>query len=98
MHTSDQQLLRRVCRRLRKVETLLNAFLAREKPKEWYTTVEFGELVDRSSYTVRGWARAGRIAAKRRGPACGKHQEWIVSHAELERFRREGLRPGTGEE
>jgi hypothetical protein len=61
--------------------------------KEYYTTAEFASLVGRAEYTCREWARTGRIRAQKRYDGHGRHKSWVISHEELVRFRREGLRP-----
>jgi hypothetical protein len=34
----------------------------------------------------------GRLAAEKKQSGRGAHSAWVISHAELERFQREGLR------
>lgn len=61
--------------------------------KEYYTTQEVAEKVDRKLYTVRQWCNNGRIAAKKKACGRGKLSEWMISHAEITRFQNEGLLP-----
>lgn len=58
-----------------------------------YTTDEVGERLDRDPYTVREWARHGRIRAEKRACGRGRSKAWVVSHEELERIRNHGLLP-----
>ena len=44
-------------------------------------------------FTVRNYCRLRRIRGLKKGSGRGKYQSWIVSHAEIERVRREGLLP-----
>ncbi|WP_254509528.1 helix-turn-helix domain-containing protein [Anatilimnocola floriformis] len=79
-----------VVERLARIEQALNLLL-RQAPKEWYTTAEVAELLQKAEFTVREWCRLGRVnAAKRRG-GRGTAKEWIISHDELQRIRNEGL-------
>ena len=55
--------------------------------REWYSVAEFADLVGKSSFTVRQWANLGRINAE----ALPNGREWRIAHAELERFRKDGL-------
>ena len=59
--------------------------------KEWYTTGEVAGLLERDPYTVREWARLGRIRAEKRPCGRGRTKEWVVSHDELQRIRNHGL-------
>jgi hypothetical protein len=59
--------------------------------KAFYTVDEFGAIVSRASFTVREWARLGRIHAEKRTSGRGKYQEWVISHEELIRYQRHGL-------
>lgn len=82
--------------RLERMESLLAALVERETVKDWYTTDEFARLVGKADFTVREWCRLGRVRAGKKGSGRGKYQSWVVPHAELLRFRREGLLPFRG--
>lgn len=60
-------------------------------PKEWFTTAEVAEKLDRSEFTVREWCRNGRINAKKRATGRGKSKDWMIHRSEIERIRNEGL-------
>ncbi len=83
----------RLRERLDKIEALLAVLVERQQVREWYTTEQFAQLVGKAEFTVREWCRHGRIAAEKRLSGRGAHPSWVVSHAELQRFQREGLRP-----
>lgn len=72
---------------------LLSLVEAQRSRKDWYTTEDVGEVLDRDPYTVREWARLGRIRAQKRPCGRGRAKEWVISHEELERIRNHGLLP-----
>jgi len=82
-----------VASRLDCIETLLSTLIEKEKPKEYYTTAEVAKLLGKAEFTVREWARGGRIWAEKRPCGRGRSREWMISHVELERIQNEGLLP-----
>ena len=80
--------------RLEKIETMLALLVGRHAVKEFYEIEEFSRLVGREPFTCREWARRGRINATKRASGRGAHSAWVVSHAELLRYQREGLLRG----
>ena len=54
-------------------------------------TREFAERVGLSDWTVRNYCRLGRLRAAKKRSGRGAHPEWVLSHEELERYRKEGL-------
>jgi hypothetical protein len=78
--------------RLERIEQLLAGLMERQTVRDWYSTEEFARLVGKAEFTVREWARLGRIHAEKRKSGRGAHPAWVVSHSELLRYRREGLR------
>ena len=81
--------------RLSKIEGLLKVLVSHTHLKEDYGTGDFANLTRRSDLTVRRWCRDGRIHASKKGSGSGTSKEWVISHEELTRYRREGLLPGT---
>ena len=79
--------------RLERIEGLLSALLERGAAKEFYEIDEFARHVGKAPFTCREWARLGRIRAEKRQSGRGAHPAWVVSHAELLRYRRDGLLP-----
>ena len=61
--------------------------------KEYYSTSEIARILSRAEFTVREWARNGRIWAEKRACGRGNTKEWMISHAELKRIQNEGLLP-----
>lgn len=61
--------------------------------KSHYSVEEFAQQVSRRPFTVREWCRLGRIHATKSMTRSGAATLWVISHEELERFRREGLLP-----
>ncbi len=78
--------------RLDKIESMLAVLVERQQVREWYSVVEFAHIVSRSEFTCREWCRHGRIHAEKKFSGRGAHAAWAISHSELQRFQREGLR------
>ena len=78
---------------LEKIVALLVVLVDRQAVKEFYEIEEFAKLVGKSCFTVREWARLGRIRADKKLSGRGAYARWVVSHAELLRYQKEGLLP-----
>jgi hypothetical protein len=78
--------------RLQKIESMLAMLMEHQQSREWYSVAEFARVVGRSAFTCREWCRRGRIHAEKKESGRGAHASWAISHAELQRFQREGLR------
>src|ERR1019366_7055573 len=74
----------------REVRDLL---LSQRTVKDFYTTAEVGVILGKAEFTVREWCRNGRVHGQKQGRGRGKHQAWVISHAELQRLQRDGLLP-----
>lgn len=79
--------------RLDRLESLLESLVERGAVKAHYSVEEFARLIGREPFTVREYARLGRVRASKKASGRGKHANWVFSHEELERFRRDGLLP-----
>lgn len=79
--------------RLENIEAMLTALIERQQAREWYTTREFARIVGKAEFTIREYCRLGRLCAEKRQSGRGAHPAWVISHAELERYRRHGLLP-----
>jgi hypothetical protein len=90
---NDTTHINELLRRLDRIESALAELLLQRKVKEWYSTAELAEILDRADYTVREWCRQGRIRAKKKPCGRGKGGEWLVSFEELTRLKNEGLLP-----
>jgi Helix-turn-helix domain len=77
--------------RLEKIEAMLTVLVERQQTREWYSVEEFARIVGRSEFTCREWCRHGRIQAEKKESGRGAHASWVISHAELLRYQREGL-------
>ena len=79
--------------RLSRIEAMLRELTQRQAVKEYYTPEEFARIVGREAFTCREYCRLGRIRAQKKASGRGKHAAWVIPHAELLRFQREGLLP-----
>lgn len=79
--------------RLDRIETLLTVLVERQTVREHYEIEEFARVVGREPFTCREWARHGRIRAEKKLSGRGAHARWVVPHAELLRYQKEGLLP-----
>ena len=77
--------------RLEKMEAMLAVLVDRQTVREWYTTHEFARTVGKAEFTVREYCRLGRLRAEKRQSGRGAYPQWVLSHAELLRYQREGL-------
>jgi len=78
--------------RLEKIEVMLAVLVERQQVREWYCVEEFSRIVGRSEFTCREWCRRNRINAEKKFSGRGAFAAWTISHAELLRYQREGLR------
>lgn len=78
--------------RLEKIEELLVVLVERAQVREWYSTAEVARALNKAEFTVREWARLGRVRAEKKS-GRGAHPAWVISHVELLRIQREGLLP-----
>lgn len=65
----------------------------RRTVKDFYEIEECAKLVGKAEFTVREWCRLGRIRAEKKLSGRGAYARWVVPHAELLRYPREGLLP-----
>ena len=91
------ELLRGLAERLARIEAGLDdvrrVVVERPATKDWYTPDEVAKILGKAKLTVREYCRFGRIHASKRRAGRGLAQEWIISAAEVERIRNEGLLP-----
>lgn len=71
----------------------LDDLVSQRKMKDFYSVEEVAERVGRTPYQVREWLRVGRMNGVKRPVGRGRHKEWQVEHAELDRYLNHGLRP-----
>jgi hypothetical protein len=79
--------------RLERIEQMLKLLVERQAVKDYYEIDEFAKLTGKAPFTVREWARHGRIHAQKRTSGRGPTAAWVVSHTEWQRYQREGLLP-----
>ena len=77
--------------RIQNIEAMLIVLVERQQVREWYTTHEFARTVGKAEFTIREYCRLGRLRAEKRQSGRGAYPQWVLSHAELERYQREGL-------
>jgi len=79
--------------RLMNIEAMISVLVERQTVKEFYEIEEFAKLVGKSCFTCREWCRRLRIKAEKKLSGRGAYARWVVPHAELLRYQREGLLP-----
>jgi len=79
--------------RLERIEAALQLLIQQKTVKDWYTTAEVAKILDKAEFTVREWCRMGRMQAEKRISGRGAFPAWVISHAELLRYQRQGLLP-----
>lgn len=79
--------------KLEQILQALRSLVEQRTVKDWYTTSEAAQVLGKAEWTVREWCRLGRVNADKRACGRGRSQEWIISHAEMERIRNQGLLP-----
>ena len=82
-----------IAQRLDRIENLLSDLLQEKQVKEFYSTGEVAEILNRAEFTVREWCRNSRILASKRKCGRGLAKEWMIRHSELHRIQNEGLLP-----
>lgn len=78
---------------MERIESMLASLIEREQVKDWYEVEEFARLVGKAPFSIREHCRLGRLKAEKRRSGRGAHAQWVISHDELLRYRREGLLP-----
>ncbi len=79
--------------RLVNIEAMLVVLVERQTVKDFYEIEEFARIVRKAPFTTREWCRLGRIRAEKKLSGRGAYARWVVPHAELLRYQREGLLP-----
>lgn len=79
--------------RMGRIEASIRKISENRPNKEFYTCAEFAKLVNRAEYTVREWARLGRLRAEKTHGGRGRKAEWRFTQAEFHRYEAEGLLP-----
>jgi excisionase family DNA binding protein len=82
-----------IAERLNRIEEMLAVLIGRQKIQDWYTTAEAAQLLGKAEFTVREWARLGRIRASKRMSGRGAYPSWAIAHEEILRYQKEGLLP-----
>lgn len=82
-----------VSAQLDRIEQTLQLLLTQKQTKEFYSTREVAELLNKAEFTVREWCRHGRVLAEKRMTGRGRSKEWMISHDEVVRIQNEGLYP-----
>src|SRR5262245_3846186 len=85
--------LQPLAERMSRLEESMLLLVEQKVVKDWYEVAEAAERLAKRPFTVREWCRHGRIRAEKRKSGRGAHPSWVISHAELLRYQREGLLP-----
>jgi len=79
--------------KLDNILAMLAVVVEKQQVREWYTTHEFAKTVGKAEFTIRSYCRMARLRAEKRVSGRGAHAAWVISHAEMLRYQREGLLP-----
>ena len=79
--------------RLGRMEASLRKLSEARPNKDFFTVAEAAKILTRAEYTVREWARLGRLRGEKTHGGRGRKAEWRFSLAELTRYQAEGLLP-----
>ena len=75
---------------------MLGSLVGKQPEKEFYSTAEVAEILGKAEFTVREWARNGRVTASKKLTGFGRSKLWSISREELLRIQNEGLLPIPG--
>ena len=93
MNNQMNQKLERIESLQQELVAMLGSLIERKPEKEFYSTAEVAEILGKAEFTVREWARNGRIAATKKLTGYGRSKLWSISREELLRIQNEGLLP-----
>ncbi|HLN31745.1 MAG TPA: hypothetical protein VK395_28655 [Gemmataceae bacterium] len=79
--------------KLEELRAMVLMLVERQMVKDHYEIEEFARLTGKAPFTCREWARLGRIRAEKKLSGRGAYTRWVVPHAELLRYQKEGLLP-----
>ena len=79
--------LERIERMLRAIGRRTRQLAEREQRQTHYSVEDFAKVVRKAPFTVRQWCLHARIRATK----TNNGRSWVISQAELERYRAEGL-------
>ncbi len=88
--------MRLLLERLNRIEAKLETLIEKRARKDRYSVEEAAAILGKAPFTVREWARNGRIRAEKRACGRGRTQEWSIDHEELQRIQNDGLLPVEG--
>jgi hypothetical protein len=75
------------------IQADLSTLIQQRVVKDFYSTEDVANIVNREAYTVREWCRYGRLRAIKRSCGRGNSPEWSIPQDELIRYQNEGLLP-----
>ncbi len=87
------EILTQLDERLGRIEAALGQNGGPILKQEWFSVAEAASLLGKASFTVREYARLGRINALKRPSGRGRASEWMISRNEIERVLNKGLLP-----
>jgi hypothetical protein len=95
LETRLQQLDQQIAKLTAMLGRVTELVEAGQQEQESYSTAEVAKLLGKAEFTVREWARLGRIHATKKQSGRGPAGEWTISREELARIRSEGLLPDS---
>jgi hypothetical protein len=90
---STRDVERELLERMNRIEDAIRQMAKAQVVKHYYTIEDVAAMLEKAPFTVREWARLGRIRASKALTGRGHSKEWRIAKTEIDRVRAQGLLP-----